>query len=102
MIAIIKWELARRRWYLLWRCAGIIALVAILMSIYPSIHQQAAQLDAVFKQLPESVRGLRGGDTDITSPIGYLNAELFYITLPLLLIIMSVGLGGSLLAKDEQ
>lgn len=102
MIAIVKWELSRRRMYLLWWSLSIAVLVVLLMLIYPSIHQQAAQLDQVMKQLPESVRALRGGDTDLTSPIGYLNAELFYITLPLLLIIMAVGLGGSLLAKDEQ
>lgn len=102
MIPVIRWELTQRRLYLLWWCLGVIALVAMLMSIYPSIHQQASQLDQIFKQLPASVRALRGGETDLTSPAGYLNAELFYISLPLLLIIMSVGLGGSLLAKDEQ
>jgi ABC-2 type transport system permease protein len=102
MIAILRWELARRKMYILWWSLGIIALVAMLMAIYPSIHAQAAQLDTVLKQMPESVRALRGGDTDLTSPVGYLNAELFYITLPLLLIIMAVNLGGALLARDEQ
>lgn len=102
MKAVILWELSRKRNYLIWWSAGIVALIAILMSIYPSIHQQAAQLNQIMQQLPESVRALRGGDSDLTSPIGYLNAEIFYITLPLLLIIMAVNLGAGLLAKEEQ
>ncbi len=102
MIPIIKWEIARRKFYLLWWCVGMAALVIILLLIYPSIHHQAVQLNHVLKQLPQSVRDLRGGESDLTTPAGYLNAELFYITLPLLLIIMAVGLGGSLLSKDEQ
>lgn len=102
MKAILLWELRRRRNFTLWWGIGIVAMVAVLMSIYPSIHQQAAQLDQIMKQLPQSVRALRGGDTDLSSPVGYLNAEVFYITLPLLFIIMAVNLGSGLLAKDEQ
>jgi ABC-2 type transport system permease protein len=102
MIAIIQWELSRRRMFLLWWCIGIVILFAVLMSIYPSIHQQAAQLDTIMQQLPDSIRSLRGGDSDLSSPVGYLSAEVFYITLPLLLIIMAINLGGSLLARDEQ
>jgi ABC-2 type transport system permease protein len=100
-VAIIRWELSQRRWYLFWWCVSMVALVAALLAIYPSIHQQAVQLNQVMQQLPASVKALRGG-SDLTSPAGYLNSELFYITLPLILIIMSVGLGNSILAKDEQ
>lgn len=102
MRAIFLWELRRRRNFIIWWSVGVVALIAVLMSIYPSIHQQAAQLDQIMKQLPESVRALRGGENDLSSPVGYLNAELFYITLPLLFIIMAVNLGSGLLAKDEQ
>ena len=102
MIPIIRWELTRRRNYLLWWCLGVASLVTMLMLVYPSIHHEAAQLSQVYSQLPDSVRGLRGGNSDITSPIGYLNGELYYITLPLLLIIMTVTLGSSILTRDEQ
>src|SRR5262249_47715033 len=102
MIPIIRWELTQRRFFILWWCLGIVVLLIVLMAIYPSIHQQAAQLDEIMQQLPESIRALRGGSSDLTSPVGYLTAEAFYITLPLLFIIMSVNLGGTLLARDEQ
>lgn len=102
MKAIFLWELRRRRNFIIWWSVGVLAMVTVLMSIYPSIHQQAAQLDQIMKQLPESVRALRGGSTDLSSPVGYLNSEMFYITLPLLFIIMAVNLGSGLLAKDEQ
>lgn len=102
MLSIIKWELSRRRLYLLWWCLGIAGMIVILMLVYPSLHKQAADLDAVFRRMPESVRALRGGDTNLTSPVGYLNAEIFFVTLPLLFIIMTINLGNALLARDEQ
>lgn len=102
MIPVIQWELARRRMYLIWWCVGTTALVTLLMLVYPSIHHEAAQFSQVYQSLPESIRGFRGGSGDITSPVGYLNGELYYITLPLLFIIMTVTLGSSILARDEQ
>lgn len=101
---VFKWELTRRSQYLLWWCIGTAALIALLMSIYPSIHHAAPQLNKAFSQLPVSVQGFRGnsaGNT-ITSPNGYLNGELYYITLPILYIIMSINLGGALVAREEE
>jgi len=99
---IFFWEIKQRRNYLLWWTFSTLALVCMLMAIYPSIHKEAAQLNQVMSQLPESVRNLRGTANDITSPTGYLSGELYYLTLPMLFIVMAIGLGSSLLARDEQ
>ncbi len=104
MIPIIAWELRRRRTAIIWWSIGGALLVAMLLLIYPSIHSQAAQLNKVLNQLPSSIRELKTGGTtvDITTPIGYLHSQLFYITLPLLFIILAVTRGSGLLGKDEQ
>lgn len=104
MIPIIMWELKQRKTYLFWWTLIMVVIVAILLLIYPSIHSQADQLNKVLNQLPSSIRELKtgGSQVDIASPVGYLHSQLYYITLPLILIIMSIGLGSSLLAKDEQ
>lgn len=104
MIPIMFWELKQRKAYLFWWSFSIIATVALLLLIYPSIHNQAAQLNKVLSQLPATLRDLKtgGSQVDITTPVGYLHSQLYYITLPLLQIIMAVGLGSSLLSRDEQ
>lgn len=104
MTPIILWELKQRRMYALAWAIGVLAIVATLLLLYPSIHHQASQLNDILGKLPPALRDLKTGGTggEITSPTGFLNSQVFYATLPLFYIIMSIGLGGSLLARDEQ
>lgn len=104
MNALIKWELRQRRTAILWWSLGTIGLIAMLLLIYPSIHDQAAQLNKALEQLPDSLKALKTGGTniDITSPIGYLHSQIFYITLPLVWIILTVTRGSALLGKEEE
>lgn len=104
MRALIAWELRQRRIAILWWSIGTIGLIAMLLLIYPSIHDQAAQLNKALEQLPDSLKALKTGGTniDITSPIGYLHSQIFYITLPLLWIILTVTRGSALLGKEEE
>lgn len=101
---IILWELKQRKSYIFWWTASTVGIIALLLLVYPSIHSQADQLNQALNQLPSTLKNLKtgGSQVDIASPIGYLNSQLYYATLPLLQIIMAVGLGGSLLARDEQ
>lgn len=104
MRPVIGWELRQRRAAVLWWTLAAVGLVAMLLLIYPSIHDQAAQLNKVLNQLPSSLKTLKTGGTsvDITTPVGYLHAQLFYITLPLLFIIMAINRGSNLIGKEEQ
>lgn len=102
MMSMLYWELRQRRMYIFWWCVVIVGLLALLFFIYPSIRDQAQQLDAVFKQLPANFRSLKGFNGDIGEPEVYLNGQVYYVTLPLLFSIMTIGLGSSLLARDEQ
>lgn len=100
MFSVGKWTLWQRRWSVFWWSLGIVALIVITLAFYPTIHKQAAQLNESFGSLNSSTIALFGG-TDFFSPVGYLNSQLMYLMLPLLLIILGVGLGSSLIGREE-
>src|SRR5690606_12585407 len=52
-------------------------------------------------QLPEAFQSIFGDLSIITKPEGYLEAELFSLTLPLIIVIASVVLSGAVIYKEE-
>ncbi len=100
MFSVVKWTLWQRRWSTLWWSIGVASLVLVTLAFYPTVHNQAASLNKSFGGLSNSTLALFGG-TDFFSPVGYLNSQLIYLMLPLLLIILGIGLGGSLIGRDE-
>ncbi len=101
MKPVIRWTLWQRRWSILWWCIGIAAFISLELGVYSSIRGQAQQLNTVLERMPESVRALMGGNTDLFSPVGYLNSRIFYLLLPLMLSILAIGLGSSLIVREE-
>ena len=102
MIPIIKWTLWQRRWSIMWWSIGAFGLIFINMVSYPSFKDQAKELQKSFENMPEAAVQLLGGSTDFFSPIGFVNSQIFFLMLPLILGILAIGLGSSLLAKEEQ
>lgn len=102
MKPIIKWTFWQRRWSLLWWSIGVFGLIFINMVFYPTFKDQAAELQKSFDSLPEAAVQLFGGSTDFFSPVGFLNSQIFFLMLPLLLGIFAIGLGNSLIGKEEQ
>jgi ABC-2 type transport system permease protein len=70
------------------------------LAFYPTIQEQATELEKSFSSFSDSTLALFGG-TDFFSPVGYLNSQLIYLMFPLLLIILGVGLGNSLIGREE-
>lgn len=101
MWAITKWTLWQRRWSMFWWCVGVVGLIVLTLALYPTIHHQAAQLNKSFSGLSNSTLALFGG-TDFFSPVGYLNSQLIYLMIPLLLSILGIGLGSSLIGREES
>jgi ABC-2 type transport system permease protein len=105
MIATLLWELRQRRNAILWWTAGSVILTVVILALYPSIRNQAQQLNQVINQLPPGLRGLKagsGGVVNVGDPVGFLNSQLFYATLPILWIILSITRGSAALGRDEQ
>jgi ABC-2 type transport system permease protein len=86
----------------MWWSIGVFAMVLINMIFYPSFKDQAETLQKSFDNLPDAAVQLFGGSTDFFSAIGFLNSQIFFLTLPLVLGILAIGLGSSLIGKDEQ
>lgn len=101
LFVIVGHELRRRKLYIVWWSLGIIALITLTVLAYGSIKGQAEQLNKAFGSLSSSIGGFVG-TSDMFSPVGYLNSQLYYITLPILFIILTVTLAGGLLYKEER
>jgi ABC-2 type transport system permease protein len=99
---IILTELRRRRLSLFWWCLGVIVLVVLTLAFYPTIRDQQAELNKSFGNLSPAVTDLFSDTGEFFSPVGYLSSQIFYLMLPLILSMYAVGLGASLLAREEQ
>ncbi len=105
MIPTLLWELKQRKNAILWWTIGSVILTVVILTLYPSIRDQANQLNQVINQLPPGLRDLKTGGSatvDVADPVQFLNSQLFYATLPILWIILAITRGGSVLGRDEQ
>lgn len=89
----------RRRGLLGWS-AGIVGLVAVIAAYWPSVRD-SPDLRRFVEELPEGVRAFVG-EADITTPVGFLAAELFSFMVPLLFLIVAIGMGARAVAAEEE
>ena len=84
-------ELRDRRRSLLFWTIGLLALCAIMMAFYPTIRDSPA-ISQYIESFPEEFMAFFGGELmDYTTPTGYLNAEMFSMMVPLLLLVFLSG-----------
>lgn len=101
----LAWELHQRKTAIFWWTFSSVVLAVVILALYPSIRDQAKQLDQVINQLPNGIRQLKSGGASVISvadPVQFLNSQLFYITLPILWIIQAITRGSAVLGRDEQ
>jgi ABC-2 type transport system permease protein len=101
MKTVFLWEILRRKMFTVWWAVGISGLIAMTVLSYLAIKDQAQTLDQTFGDLSASAGSFFGGN-DLFSPIGYLSSQIYFILLPLMIIIMAVTLSSSLMKKDES
>lgn len=102
MKPVIRWTLWQRRWSTMWWSVGLFSFIFINMVFYPTFKDSADQLAKSFSTLPKAAVQLFGGSSDFFSPVGFLNSQIFFLMLPLLLTMLAVSLGSSLIAREEQ
>ena len=102
MFGIIRQELRQRRWSLLWWCAGIGFFVGLDVWLYVTVKDDAQALNQALEHLPNAVKTLFAGGADLMSPAGFLSGRIYYLLLPLLMTILGIGLGTSLIGKEER
>lgn len=87
---------------LLWWAAGLLAYAAMIIGFYPAMDQMP-DINQMLEMLPKELMAAFVGDiTDMTSPVGYLNSQIFFLMGPLLLIIFAIGQGSAALAGEEE
>jgi ABC-2 type transport system permease protein len=102
MIPIISQTLWQKRWFVFWWAIGMAAYMALVVIAYPPFRDQAATLNDTFNQLPATVKSLVADTNNFFSPAGYMSANAYYLMLPIVFSVLSIGLGSSLIARDEQ
>jgi ABC-2 type transport system permease protein len=103
MHPIAKWTLWQRRSSIFWWAVGTMGFVVLSIGFYASFRGQADQLNSALDKIPPAAKSLvAGGNLNIISPDGFLNARLYYLMLPMLLSILAIGLGSSLVAREED
>lgn len=87
----------------LWWALGLAGLVALMVSVYPSVRGNAG-LNKLVKDYPEALKAFVafGGEIDYVSAAGYLGSELFSLMVPLLLLLAAIGAGTRAIAGEEE
>ncbi len=87
---------------LLWWVIGLAAYAAMIVGFYPSVNQMP-DINQMLEMAPKELMAAFVGElTDMTSPTGYLNSQIFFFLGPLLLIIFALGQGSAALAGEEE
>src|SRR5262245_36013393 len=87
----------------LWWSLGLIGFVALIVSVYPTVHSNPA-LERLSEDYPEALQAFLafGGAVDYSSAAGYLGIELFSLMVPLLLLVAAIGTGAGTIAGEEE
>ncbi len=94
--------LRQRRTSTIWWCVGIIVFVSLVMLVYPVFRDQSAELDKALSGISDTSKALFTDTESLTSPVGYLDSNLYYLMLPLVFSVLAIGLGSSLIAQEER
>jgi ABC-2 type transport system permease protein len=84
-------------------CVGVVAYVALIAAIFPSI-QGSTNFDQLVESYPDALKSLFGisGGGSLGSGAGFLDAELFSFMLPLLVLVLAIGTGTRAFAGEED
>ena len=93
------WE---RRWGIVGWVLGGLALTGFLVALYPVVRDSTGLTELV-EQLPEEMLSLMGIDPAfLTTGFGYLQAQMYTLMAPLLILILAIGFGASATAGEEE
>jgi ABC-2 type transport system permease protein len=90
----------RRRSLVGWSL-GVLGIVAMYVSLWPTIKDQATDFQKLIENYPEALKSIFGIE-EITTPAGYLNTELFSFMAPLIFIAFAIGMATDATAGEEE
>ncbi len=80
---------------------GFSALTLLTVAFYPTISEMP-EFSEMFEQSDVLVNLFGGGFTDLTSPEGYLNSQLYSLMVPMLFLIFAIAHGSGAIAAEED
>lgn len=84
----------------MWWGLGFVGTVFMYAAFWPTIRGNASQFNDYIANLPEAIRNLIGGDYG--TPQGYVQAEMFSLLMPVLLLVYAIGAGARAIAGEEE
>lgn len=90
----------KRRGIIAW-CLGTIGIIAVQMSVYPTIRDSSTDWSSLVETFPEAFQKIFRM-SDYTSPAGYFSTELYSLVLPLIFITLGTTWGARLTCEDEE
>lgn len=81
--------------------SGIVAIVVIQLSVYPTVRDSSAGWSKVTDSFPEAFKEIFRM-TDYTSEAGYLSTELLSFVVPFIFIGMGCSWGARIATEDEE
>jgi ABC-2 type transport system permease protein len=93
-------DLSLRRRSIIGYAAGMAAYVVVVVALYPAF-KDSTSLDQLTKDSP-GVAALFGISGSLTSPTGWLNANIYANFFPLLILLMTIGYGAWCIAGQER
>jgi ABC-2 type transport system permease protein len=96
---ILTLDLSSRRKSLIGYSVGMAIYVLVIVTLYPSF-KDSTELDQ-FTEQSEGLAALFGISGSLTTPDGWLNANIYANFLPLLILLLTIGYGAHALAGQE-
>lgn len=92
----------QRKSFMFWSIA-LSAVLLLTILIYPSFEAQGEAFGQSLENMPEPIAQLLVGETtEIFSPAGYLNSQLFVSFIPFLFIIFGINRGSATIVAEED
>ena len=90
----------QRKSFMFW-VIGVAVLSLITVLFYPSFSE-AEELNDLFQDSDALSRVFAGDVTDLTSPEGFLNSQLYALFVPILFLVFAIGQGSGAIAGEEE
>ena len=88
-----------RRVSLAWWAVGLLLFILMQIAFYPSMKDNQG-IREYMESAPDALVAFTG-TTEISSPVGYLNSQFYFLMFPILLTILAIGIGSDALAGEE-
>jgi ABC-2 type transport system permease protein len=99
-LEIATLDLSLRRKARIGFTVGLVLYVVVIVALYPSF-KNSSELDNLTKNSP-GVAALFGISGSLTSPVGWMNANVWANFFPLIILLLTIGYGASAIAGQEK